>query len=57
MLSMRANDGQSRAACATSPQSPQPTHSLLTCATGLVRKGSTLAAMVREGQPDKRMQE
>ena len=57
MMSICANDGQSCAACATSPHTPQPTQSLLTWAMGSGRSGSSLALMVSEGQPDSRMQE
>ena len=56
-MSIWANDGQSWAACATSPHSPQPTQSLLTWATGSVRSGSSLGLMVSDGHPDRRMQE
>ena len=57
MMSICANDGQSCAACATSPHNPQPTQSLLTWAMGSFRSGSSLGLMVREGQPESRMQE
>src|SRR5207253_10539264 len=36
-------DGQRTAACATSPQSPQPTQVWSTCATGSSRRGSGLS--------------
>ena len=57
MMSICANEGHSCAACATSPHRPQPTQSLLTCATGSVRSGSSFGLRVSDGQPERRMQE
>jgi len=56
-ISARKNEGHRIAAWATSPHSPQPTHSLFTCATGSTFSGSLAALMVSEGQPERRMQE
>src|SRR5262245_27461021 len=53
-ISARKNDGHNTAACATSPQRPQPTHPLLTCATGSVRSGSEEALIVSDGPPEGR---
>src|SRR5450432_629004 len=57
IISVRKNEGHNLAACATSPHSPHPTQLSTTVATGSFRKGSGLAAIVREGQPERRMQE
>src|SRR5438093_6930512 len=57
MTSARYNDGQSTAACAFSPHSPQPTQPSITVATGSVRSGSGLSLMVSVGQPESRMHE
>ena len=57
MIWVRKNDGHKRAACATSPHSPQPTQLSMTLATGSFRSGSGLGAIVRDGHPDNRIHE
>ena len=57
MISARQNDGQSVAAWASSPHSPQPTQPLVTWATGSDFRGSPGVLTVSVGQPESRMQE
>ena len=57
MIEVLQKEGQRTAACAASPQSPQPTQEFRTVATGSFRIGSGLEVIVREGQPFKRIQE
>src|SRR5215472_16722889 len=57
ITSARKNDGHNLAACATSPQTPQPMQLSRTVATGSLRKGSGLGWMVSDGHPERRMQE
>lgn len=56
-ISARKNDGQSTAACETSPHRPQPTQLSITVATGSRRSGSGLGRIDSDGQPESRMQE
>jgi len=57
IISARKNDGHSLAACATSPQTPQPMQLSSTVATGSLRSKSGFGAIVNDGHPESRMQE